>query len=99
MVGLELRKNLKSDITLVFCSHVQSFARVKSSYDLRLFHQQVWNYKHKRCLFTLLGHLDYIRTTFFHKVTSVCKDVVLVRACIECLYLTVGVSLDHQFLR
>jgi len=28
---------------------------------------QVWNYKQKRCLFTLLGHLDYIRTTFFHK--------------------------------
>ena len=31
---------------------------------------QVWNYKQKRCLFTLLGHLDYIRTTFFHKVRS-----------------------------
>ena len=29
---------------------------------------KVWNYKQKRCLFTLLGHLDYIRTTFFHKV-------------------------------
>ena len=29
---------------------------------------QVWNYKQKRCLFTLLGHLDYIRTSFFHKV-------------------------------
>eukprot|EP00731_Ephydatia_muelleri_P009629 Em0005g215a len=28
---------------------------------------KVWNYKQKRCLFTLLGHLDYIRTTFFHK--------------------------------
>ncbi|XP_030921093.1 coatomer subunit alpha, partial [Geospiza fortis] len=26
----------------------------------------VWNYKLRRCLFTLLGHLDYIRTTFFH---------------------------------
>jgi hypothetical protein len=23
---------------------------------------QVWNYKLRRCLFTLLGHLDYIRT-------------------------------------
>ena len=31
---------------------------------------QVWNYKQKRCIFTLLGHLDYIRTTFFHKVMS-----------------------------
>ena len=27
---------------------------------------QVWNYKLKRCLFTLLGHLDYIRTVSFH---------------------------------
>jgi coatomer protein complex subunit alpha (xenin) len=27
---------------------------------------KVWNYKQKRCLFPLLGHLDYIRTTFFH---------------------------------
>lgn len=30
---------------------------------------QVWNYKLRRCLFTLLGHLDYIRTTFFHHVS------------------------------
>lgn len=29
---------------------------------------QVWNYKLRRCLFTLLGHLDYIRTTEFHQV-------------------------------
>lgn len=27
---------------------------------------KVWNYKQKRCLFHLLGHLDYIRTTVFH---------------------------------
>lgn len=27
---------------------------------------QIWNYKQKRCIFTLLGHLDYIRTTMFH---------------------------------
>jgi hypothetical protein len=26
----------------------------------------VWNYKLRRCLFTLLGHLDYIRTVAFH---------------------------------
>ena len=38
-------------------------------YDcLSLLPPQVWNYKQKRCIFTLLGHLDYIRTTFFHKV-------------------------------
>ena len=28
---------------------------------------QLWNYKQRRCLFTLLGHVDYVRTTFFHK--------------------------------
>lgn len=27
---------------------------------------KVWNYKARRCLFTLLGHLDYIRTVQFH---------------------------------
>lgn len=27
---------------------------------------KLWNYKQRRCLFTLLGHLDYIRTTVFH---------------------------------
>jgi coatomer subunit alpha len=27
---------------------------------------KVWNYKTHRCLFTLLGHLDYIRTVQFH---------------------------------
>lgn len=27
---------------------------------------KVWNWKTRRCLFTLTGHLDYIRTVFFH---------------------------------
>ena len=27
---------------------------------------KVWNYKTRRCLFTLTGHLDYIRTVQFH---------------------------------
>jgi coatomer protein complex subunit alpha (xenin) len=27
---------------------------------------KVWDYKLRRCLFTLLGHLDYIRTVKFH---------------------------------
>lgn len=31
-----------------------------------MFTYQVWNYKQRRCLFTLLGHMDYIRTTVFH---------------------------------
>lgn len=32
---------------------------------------KVWNYKQRRCLFNLIGHQDYIRTTFFHKVSLV----------------------------
>lgn len=28
---------------------------------------KVWNYKTKKCLFTLTGHLDYIRTVEFHR--------------------------------
>ena len=28
---------------------------------------RVWNYKLRRCLFVLTGHLDYIRTVEFHK--------------------------------
>lgn len=27
---------------------------------------KVWSYQTRRCLFTLNGHLDYIRTVFFH---------------------------------
>lgn len=27
---------------------------------------KVWNYKLRRCVFTLIGHLDYIRTVYFH---------------------------------
>lgn len=27
---------------------------------------KVWDYKLRRCMFTLLGHLDYIRTVQFH---------------------------------
>jgi len=27
---------------------------------------KVWNYKVKKCMFTLTGHLDYVRTVEFH---------------------------------
>ena len=27
---------------------------------------RVWNHKQRRCLFVLTGHIDYIRTVFFH---------------------------------
>jgi coatomer protein complex subunit alpha (xenin) len=43
--------------------HVQQPLFVSGGDDYKI---KVWNYKQKRCLFTLLGHLDYIRTTFFH---------------------------------
>lgn len=26
----------------------------------------MWNYKLKKCIYTLTGHLDYIRTVYFH---------------------------------
>lgn len=34
---------------------------------------KVWNYKLRRCLFTLLGHLDYIRTVSFHQARTSVK--------------------------
>lgn len=39
---------------------------LKSSKMLINNFQKVWNYKQRRCIFTLLGHLDYVRTTVFH---------------------------------
>lgn len=27
---------------------------------------KVWSYKAKKCMFTLTGHLDYVRTVEFH---------------------------------
>lgn len=38
----------------------------------------MWNYKQRKCLFTLKGHIDYIRTAVFHKelpwILSACDD-------------------------
>jgi WD40 repeat protein len=35
---------------------------------------KVWNYKLRRCSFTLVGHLDYIRTVqFHHEVGLACR--------------------------
>ncbi|CAG5014072.1 unnamed protein product [Parnassius apollo] len=45
------------------CFHIQQPLFVSGGDDYKI---KVWNYKQRRCLFTLLGHLDYIRTTFFH---------------------------------
>lgn len=54
---------------------------------------KVWDYKQKRCLFTLKGHIDYIRTTYFHNqlpwILSACDDQTMriwnyqSRACVN----------------
>mgnify|MGYP001489283213 CR=1 FL=1 len=56
---------------------------------------KVWNYKLRRCLFSLLGHLDYIRTVQFHVehpwIVSASDDQTIriwnwqTRACISVL--------------
>lgn len=43
--------------------HCQQPLFVSGGDDFKI---KVWNYKQKRCIFTLLGHLDYVRTTVFH---------------------------------
>lgn len=46
------------------CFHDQQPLFVSGGDDYKI---KLWNYKLKRCLFTLTGHLDYIRTTTFHR--------------------------------
>ncbi len=43
--------------------HLQEPLIVSGGDDYKI---KVWDYKLRRCLFTLLGHLDYIRTVQFH---------------------------------
>jgi hypothetical protein len=38
--------------------YVDSGTKIKILIYLKF---QVWNYKQRKCIFTLLGHLDYIR--------------------------------------
>ncbi|ETN71049.1 WD domain, G-beta repeat protein [Necator americanus] len=45
------------------CFHQDQPIFVSGGDDYKI---KVWNYKQRRCIFTLLGHLDYIRSTFFH---------------------------------
>ncbi|XP_069697001.1 coatomer subunit alpha-like isoform X2 [Periplaneta americana] len=45
------------------CFHNQQPLFVSGGDDYKI---KVWNYKQRRCVFTLLGHMDYIRTTMFH---------------------------------
>lgn len=45
------------------CFHMSQPLFVSGGDDYKI---KVWNYKLRRCIFTLLGHLDYIRTVEFH---------------------------------
>jgi coatomer protein complex subunit alpha (xenin) len=45
------------------CFHMTQPLFVSGGDDYKI---KVWNYKMRRCIFTLLGHLDYIRTVEFH---------------------------------
>jgi len=45
------------------CFHASQPLFVSGGDDYKI---KVWNYKLRRCIFTLLGHLDYIRTVEFH---------------------------------
>jgi len=45
------------------CFHLSQPLFVSGGDDYKI---KVWNYKMRRCIFTLLGHLDYIRTVEFH---------------------------------
>ncbi|CAE7860554.1 unnamed protein product [Symbiodinium microadriaticum] len=45
------------------CFHLSQPLFVSGGDDYKI---KVWNYKLRRCIFTLLGHLDYIRTVEFH---------------------------------
>lgn len=44
-----------------FHPHLPLFVTGADNGNLR-----VWNYKHKRCSFVLKGHIDYVRTCYFH---------------------------------
>ena len=58
----------KSRITcdLVICAVISIMIILLPSFAGDDYKIKVWNYKTHRCLFTLLGHLDYIRTVQFH---------------------------------
>ena len=45
------------------CFHLSQPIFVSGGDDYKI---KVWNYKTRRCLYTLNGHLDYVRTVFFH---------------------------------
>ena len=65
---------------------------------------KVWDYKLRRCRFTLLGHLDYIRTVQFHNEYPwiVSAGCLFSASCVGgCLFLTCVVifSLGERFGR
>ncbi len=50
-----MRRGEKLRLTARYCAETGDDYKIK-----------VWSYKLRRCMFTLLGHLDYIRTVEFH---------------------------------
>lgn len=44
-------------------AHAETGRFVSGGDDYKI---KVWSYQTRRCLFTLNGHLDYVRTVFFH---------------------------------
>ena len=45
------------------CFHLTQPLFVSGGDDYKV---KVWNYKQRKCLFTLHGHMDYVRSVFFH---------------------------------
>ena len=84
--GVELQAALLSLHALCYLSHMcGTTSSTAVSSLVVLFVPQVWNYKQRRCLFTLLGHLDYIRTTFFHHV-SLLQSLLEYFSSLTCLH-------------
>ena len=84
--GLELQAASLSLHSLCYLSHkCGTTSSTAVSSRIVLFVPQVWNYKQRRCLFTLLGHLDYIRTTFFHHV-SLLQSLLEYFSSLTCLH-------------
>ena len=63
---------------------------------------KVWNFKLRKCLFTLLGHLDYIRTTVFQHVRNLISHLfyfILFGMKPIISYFRSGISVDYEFIR
>jgi WD40 repeat protein len=64
-------QTIRIDLVIVTSGHKQGLGWVEvntANWTIVFFKSvdKVWNYQTRRCLFTLNGHLDYVRTVFFH---------------------------------